>query len=325
MRLRTPIQCAWLALLVAAVTLIAFVRQDAAAVAPPARSAGRRAGPAIVESANGQRALLDAGGFAVPLRNYQRIASGSTIADDLLLALAEPERIRVLSSYGRAHSSERQRYGARAEFGGPTNLEQLKRQGVDLLILNHMGAPNELARIRELGIQVFNLGEMRGLATLVPNMRAVGTLLGDPARGERLAHRFTRRMRAVGADIPAQRKKQALYVSAYGGQLFGGGLRSSYHDVLTSAGMIDVAAERFIDFPHYDPEQILLMDPEVVVTQPASRELVCRISGLARLRACADGGRGIVVIEDATLGDPGLGMLEAAEELRDKVYGATGS
>jgi len=326
MRLSSPLKLLWLLVVLGCVVLTAFLHKDVRAGAPPARkkvSASQVAQVVPIKLSNGQLALVDAGGYAVVLRNYRQIASGTSLADDLLLALAEPERIAMLTRYGREHKRDAHRYGDRPSFGGPTDLELLKRKGVDLLVINHLGAPAELARAREIGIEVFNLGEMRGLVTLLPNIAAVATLLGDPARGTRLAESLVRRMRRVAADVPAQSRKRAIYVSAYGGQLFGGGLRSSYHDVLTAAGLIDAAAGKFSDFPRYEPEHLLLMDPEIVVTTPASVALFCRISGLANMRACAHDGRGIVGIDDALLGDPGLSMLEAAEELRERVYGPT--
>ena len=321
MTLSTPIKCAWLLMVLTAVVAIALVRKDARAGTPPPRPSLSAPRLHTTRLPSGEPGLVDAGGYAVPLRRYQRIAAGTTIADDLLLALAEPERVAMLTRFGREHKTDTHRYGARAEFGGPSSLEQLHQQGIDLLILNHLGAPAELARARELGVEVFNLGEMRGLTTLLTNIAQVAALLGAPGRGERLSAQLLRRMHAVAADIAPSARKRAVYVSAYGGQLFGGTRPSSYHDVLTAAGLIDVAAARFHDYPHYDPEQLLDLDPDLLVTQPASVKLLCRVSGLARLRACQDGGAGIIGIDDAVLGDPGLGMLEAAETLRDRAYG----
>jgi iron complex transport system substrate-binding protein len=275
-----------------------------------------------VELPGGARGLADAGGHVVPLRHYARIASGTSVADDLLLALAEPERVVVLSAYGREHSAEPHRYGARKLLGGPTHVEMLKREGVDLLLLHHLGAPTELERVREAGLEVFNLGHMRGLTTLRDNIEIVAALLGQPERGRYLSEKLVRRMGAVAADIPKNERKRGLYVSAYGGQLFGGGKGTSYNDVLEAAGLIDVAAASYRDWPHYDPEQVLQMDPDVVVTSQGSADALCRVSGLEHLRACQQGGRGVVAMDDALMGDPGLSMLDAAETVRDLVYGA---
>lgn len=323
MRRDTLLGISWFALIVTGILSASVLREDAHAkhrVAPPQPS--QRAELRIVRLGHGMQGLADAGGYVVPLRPYQHIAAGTTIADDLLLHLAEPERITALTVYGEGHSPRSHLYGKRAKFGGPTDLERLTQLGVDLIITNHLGAPAELARARDAGIQVFNLGEMRGLVTLLPNMEAVATLLGDRSRGARLARDFVRQLEGVAADIPKAERKRGVYVSAHGGQLFGGSTRSSYHDVLLGAGLIDAAAEKYSDFPHYDPEQLLEMDPDIIVTQLPSVSLFCRISGLSNLRACQNGGQGIVGMDDALLGDPGLGMLDAAMELRALVYGS---
>jgi iron complex transport system substrate-binding protein len=324
MKATTLLQTGWLVLLLLGVVLVSLVSEQAGAagrVAPP-HSRGARAPLPWVELPDGKRGLADAGGYVVPLAHYRRIASGGSITDELLLHLAEPERVQFLTRYGREHSLEAYRYGDRPSLAGPTDLDTLQRSKVDLLLVHHFGPPAELARAREAGVQVFNLGEMRGLETLIPNIRVVAALLGHPERGERLIATFTRRMKAVAADLPATRRKRAVYVSAYGGQLFGGGRRSSYHDVLTAAGLLDPAAERYDDYPHYDPEQLIDLDPEIIVTTSASVQGFCAVNGLAQLRACRDGARGVVGLDDALLSNPGLGMLDAAEALRDLVYGS---
>src|SRR5690606_8255119 len=95
----------------------------------------------------------------------------------------------------------------------------------------------------------------------------------------------------------------------------------SYHDVLHHAGLRDIGAEHFEGWPQYDPEQVLSLDPEIIVTHAESIDQVCRTSGLEHLRACQNGARGVVGIDGPLMGDPGPRMLEAAERLRELVYG----
>jgi len=90
--------------------------------------------------------------------------------------------------------------------------------------------------------------------------------------------------------------------------------------MLHAAGLIDVAAEQYRDWPHFDPEQVLAMDPDLIVTTEPSQPQLCRTAGLATLKACTLSG-GIVVLPDGLIGNPALSMLDAAEELRRRVYG----
>lgn len=310
----------WLALVGAGIVLVSTTGHNRTLTMQTPAGARTDDTLKLVTLPNGKQGLADAAGTVTPLEHYRRVASGSSLSDELLLALAEPERIVALTQYGHEHLAHSYLYGSRPELRGPADVELLQRLEVDLLILNHLGAPGDLERLRDVGIAVFDLGDMRGLTTLPRNIEMVATLLGDRARGQRLSLELQRRMRAVAADLPASRRKQALYVSTYAGQLFGGAAGTSYHDVLQAAGLIDVAAARYRDWIHYDPEQLLALDPELVITSTDSLGQLCRIQGLDHMRACRTPD-GVVGIADKVLGNPGLGMLEAAEEIRERVYG----
>ncbi len=310
----------WLALSLAGAAWLSMKRGDAQGPVE------RRAASSVAASAryamlpNGERGVVDANGVVVPIRHYARVASVTTVADGLVLALLEPERVAALSDYGRNHSDEPQRYGARYAIAGPA-IEPLLEQHIDLVVTNHLRSQSELARTRQAGIQVFNLGDMRGLDTLLPNIAALSALLGVPERGAVYAAKLVRRLRAVAADIPPAQRKRAVYVSAYASQLFGGAEGTSYHDVLVHAGLIDAASGHYTGWVHYDPEQLIELDPELLVANAGTAEALCRVAGIADMRACANGGAGVIAIDNDLLSDPGPRMLEAAEALRDAVYG----
>jgi iron complex transport system substrate-binding protein len=264
--------------------------------------------------------LRDGTGRAIPRRRYARIASASALADGLLFELCEPNRIVALSAAGARSDPEQQRYAGHATLAGASDLEALLRLHIDLLVVTQHAAESDLARLAEAGVQIYDLGSARGLPTLRPNLLTLAALLGDRARGERLWQRWSQRLRSVAADIPEPQRRAALYVASYAGKLYGGTRGTSFHDVLQAAGLRDLAAEHFVDWPQYDPEQLLSMNPALIVTNTGSRAAFCRDPWLARLQACTKVGA-IVELPAGLIGDPGLRMLDAAEALRVSVYG----
>jgi iron complex transport system substrate-binding protein len=159
---------------------------------------------------------------------------------------------------------------------------------------------------------------MRGLSTLRKNVRDVARLVGAPERGYRLIARFEQRLRRVAGGVT--RRPTALYVGLHGAKLYGGAAGTSFHDVLTYAGLSDVAATRFEGWPSYTAEQILSLDPEVIVTQSGMRRALCGRYQLDTLRACRTAR--IVEIPAHVISDPGLVMLDAAELVHDAVFGS---
>jgi iron complex transport system substrate-binding protein len=284
------------------------------AVAPAALELAARREPSL--GADGRRELADASGHRLALSGYSRIASASSLADPLLRELCEDARIVAFS--GRAALGPDAHHYAHKPAAALDRPEALLALKPDLVLVNSLGDYARAERLRELGLNVFDLGPMHGLATFVDNVLALGWLLDAEPRARRYAAQFVERMRAVAGGVLPEQRRSALYVGVYATQLFGGTLGSSYHDVLTHAGLVDAAATRFQGWPRYTPEQLLLLDPDVIVTHAGMRRSLCE-GELSRLRAC--GGGRVVELEEALLNDAGVHMLDAAELVHDAVYG----
>ena len=267
--------------------------------------------------------LVDHSGFEAPRRDYRRIVSGTTIADAILLAIAEPDRIAAFTAYSAEHAHDGHRYRGKPLVESLHDLEQVLALRPDLVFVAGPGDPRVAARLRDAGVVVYDLGEMRGMSTLVPDVHEVAALLGHPERGDRFARALQEDMDAVAAGVPAEGRERALYLGTYGGKMFGGAQGTSYHDVLVGAGFAD-AASAYRDWPEYSSEQVLAIDPDVIVTDLGMRRSLCEHAGLGTLRACAAEG-GVLEMDDGLLGTPGPDMVEAARDLRALALGRAAS
>lgn len=273
------------------------------------------------EVQDGVRGLRDAGGRFVPLGDYQRVVALSSVADGLLWALLEPYRIAAFSPYAD-QAAFGYRYAGTPHLPVNYSTENLIALRPDLILAHHLSRADQVAQLREAGLFVFDLGEMKGLQTLLPNIRTTATLLQVPERGEALAERIKRRMDAVAPSEDAE-PKTAIYAGIHGDKIYGGTVGTSYHDVLTAAGLHDVAADQgYSGWPRYTSEQMLQLNPDVLVTQTDMSENLCLQPGLRGLRACGKGGR-VIELQTALLLSPGIEVVEAAEALRDLIEQAS--
>jgi len=274
-----------------------------------------------VGSSHRRAVVADATGRRVQVRRYARIASSSMLIDRLLLELVEPDRVLGFSRHGFEGSSVAYRFGDKSRIDANEDLERLASLRPDVLIVNNFVDPGRIRRLNDAGIAIFDLGEMRGLDSLLEDIRAVGELLDEVERAETLARRFRTRMHQVATDIPEARRPTAIYVGVHGTQIFGGARDTSYHDVLEAAGLVDVAARRYRGWPSYTPEDILSLAPDYIVSPRGQGRGICRLNGLATLAACRSP-NGIIEIDVSLMVDPGLTMLDAAEEVRAAVHGS---
>lgn len=268
---------------------------------------------------DGQRGVVDASGHFFPLGRPRRVVSLSLGADDLLLALCEPERIAAYSAHAGG-SAAGYRFGPHRLGTATPSFEDLAAYNPDLVLAHSLSLDAELRATREAGMPVFDLGNQRGMATLLPNIRTVALLLGRPEAGTNLANALQTRMEALANRVPASERQRGLYVGVHGDKLYGGTVGTSYADVLSAGGLRDVAAAEFRGWPRYTAELLLRLDPDVIVTQTGMTSVLCAQPGMKALRACRTMGS-IVELEGAWLVDPGLDIPRTAELLQHALYG----
>jgi iron complex transport system substrate-binding protein len=216
------------------------------------------------------------------------------------------------------------RFAGKASLPGLGRLEAILALEPDLLLISALDDRRKAARLRESGLNVFDLGPMEGFASLQQTIARLGVLLSLETRSRRYAAELERRVRSIAVPARPEQRRSAMYLSVYGQKIYGGALNTSFHDVLTFAGLDDVAAKTFSGWPLLSPEQVLMLDPEIVVTNERMAQLLCANPGLERLRACKPG-HGLVTLPEWLLGDPGPNLVLAAELLNEAVYGKQGN
>ena len=276
--------------------------------------------PTPVSIGNGAFAIPDAAGRLVPLRHYQRIISTNLVTDRLLVELCEPTRILAISRAAAERKRDGFRYQGMTTVDGFGPAEAMVALQPDLVLTNSFGSPGSAERLRSAGIEVFDLGELRGKSSLSYVALGLGELLEVPERAQRLIGDFKNRLRRVSADLGPRKPIRAMYLSTLGPDLQGGTRGTSYHDILVSAGLTDAAAESYRDWPAYAAEQVLALAPELIVTREGFAEGICKYPGMDHAPPCRGQGR-IVELPGELLDEPGLAMLEAAETLFSLVYG----
>ena len=173
-----------------------------------------------------------------------------------------------------------------------------------------------MARLREAGIVVFDLGDTRDAHTTAANIKALGTLLEERVRAARLLGSYRRELAALAQVASTRDRLPGVYLTNVGGVWFGGTSGSSYGDLLRLAGVEDLAAASgYRDWPQFSREQILSLAPPLVITRAGGREALCGDSVLRQVPACRRPGQ-IIEMPPAYDSDPGLGLVQAAAILQ---------
>jgi iron complex transport system substrate-binding protein len=244
-----------------------------------------------------------------------QVASINLCADQHLLALADPEQILTVSWLAADPeesllATEAQRH--QLNFG---TAEELLKFAPDVVLAGTYTSPFTRTLLRRVGIRVVELEPETSVADIERNVRLVAEVVGQAERGERAVAGLRAQVRALAANRPAQRLT-AVIVRPGG---FTVGADSLADELLTLAGLTNVAAERGLDrWGSLSMEALLRSAPELIVltgyrsTQPSLANAVLEHPALERLGAT----RSTVTVHTALWACGLPGSIEAAALLQ---------
>ncbi len=241
-----------------------------------------------------------------------RIVSTSPVIDGLLLELCEPSRIAAVTTYSQSAGFASHRFAGFPGLASLDDVEAVAALRPDLVLVSNVSDIRRVERLRDAGLRVADVGAPAGIEALYRTLERVGAAVGEEERAATLQNFLRAREQSW---TPRLHGGRALFVARFGGNYFGGGIGSSQHDVLVGAGFIDIAAEARIEgYPSYPLERIIALSPEWLLTEAGAERRLCE--SLQSTPACQTGQ--VLGISQEMLGDAGLGIFDAADDLYRK-------
>ena len=195
----------------------------------------------------------------------ERIASRTLVTDEILLEIAEPERIVLLSPFVAdpqysAGADKARRLGRVGGF----STEEMLLASPDLVFAAGFNTQETIARLEAAGVPVVVLLDHEDLAAIERNIRVVGFAIGRDREAERLAESMRQRLEAARARA-GSRVAGLRVVHWSGGVLWGS--RTVFDDALGYLGAVNLAAENGLEgWSRISAEQVVAWDPDVIFT-----------------------------------------------------------
>jgi iron complex transport system substrate-binding protein len=214
-----------------------------------------------------------------------RVVSMNLCTDQLAMMLARPGQLVAVSKVALDPvSSALWREAARwpAHNGQAEAIHLLKP---DLVLAGEFDPPATLALLRRLGLRVETFAIENNFDDIRTNVTRMGGLLGVPERAAELLEGMDEAL--AGPPRPGPRPRAALFYS--NGYTSGTGTLA--HEILTTAGYENTAAERGIAGLTRLPLEVLLMEqPDLLVTgqdyaAPALAQAILHHPAMASLKS----------------------------------------
>ena len=192
------------------------------------------------------------------------VASASLCADAYLLELAGPGRITALSWQAGDPISQAPGWARDLPRAWP-DAERIYALAPALTVFA-AGAGGRAARLLDrAGLDRFELAWADDFDGVRRNLRALGNVLGEPARAEAAVDELDERLAALEARARRRGVRlQVLYLSASGGTA---GANTYIDAAIAAAGGVNVMAQAGVSgWPRARPETVLGVEADLLVT-----------------------------------------------------------
>jgi ABC-type Fe3+-hydroxamate transport system substrate-binding protein len=256
----------------------------------------------------------------------QRIASRTVFADEVLWALGDEVRGRVVGLSPMADDARYSTVAGRWPEATPRvgrNPEELLALAPDLVILASFSAPEYRAAIEDK-VHAVVLDDFTGFEGYLANLERIGEATGAEAEAAKLRARFEARRAKLEAARPPADERPSVIAWDYG---YVPGAHTSFDDAATTAGFVNLAAREGIEgHQRVDAEQLVAWDPRWIVIGCGEQPCAAAVAklgeqpGIAKLAAVEQGR--VLAIEAPYLATTGAGMLELAARMQARLLEA---
>jgi iron complex transport system substrate-binding protein len=192
----------------------------------------------------------------------RRIVSLNLCTDQLVLALADRDAVRSVTWLAR---DPQMSVMADVAAEVPVNhglAEEIVPFAPDLVVAGIYTARTTVALLKRFGLPVLELDAPQSLPAIVAQIRTVAHALGRPERGEAMITAMMADLTALG-PVPAEPWPVAVVYHQNG---FTGGRGSLIDDLLTRAGLRNLAAERALPpYGQLSLDVLLLGQPDLLI------------------------------------------------------------
>ncbi|MCI0416035.1 ABC transporter substrate-binding protein [bacterium] len=222
--------------------------------------------PEPSRSAPFPRVLRDAKGFSLKIpAQPKRIVSQTLATDEILLTICPTERIVALSSLAEdpnySNVVERARQIPGRTTQGP---EQILKFNPDLILVASYSRAETIELLQASKAPVFRFANFDSFEDIKSNIRTVGYATGYDAEAQKLVKQMEKRLNDISALIP--KNKIPLRVMSYDQTGYTGGSGTTFNDMVTIAGAVNVSAEKGIKgFAKISSEKIAEWRPDYIV------------------------------------------------------------
>ncbi|NLM20223.1 MAG: cobalamin-binding protein [Peptococcaceae bacterium] len=253
--------------------------------------------------------------IAIP-QTPAKIISLSPALTELLFALDLDQQIIGVSDY----CDYPEQVKTKERMGGynTPNVELIASKNPDLVFISAGVQEEFMDRLSEFGITVVSL-DADTIDQVMTNIHLAGVLTGKEKEAKQLTDSLKQKKDEITAKVQGKPKPKVFY-EVWDDPLMSAGAPSFIHDIIETAGGINIAAESNERYYIYSVEKLLEENPDIYIINSHShipKDVMSR-NGYQALKAVQN--NKVYVIDDNLISRAGPRVIEGLEQMAQMLH-----
>ena len=201
----------------------------------------------------------------------QRIVALAPSISEIIFELDQGSRLKGVTQYSDYPPQALQlpRVGSYVRL----DLEKIVALNPDLCLATKDGNPKEIVdRLQSMQIPVYVV-DPHDLTTVIHTIEEIGSILNASQIANSLADDMRERLERIRDRVAQTDLRPRVFIQIGISPIISAGSRTFLHDLITTAGGLNVAAG-YHAYPRFSREQVLALSPDVIIITSMARQAV---------------------------------------------------
>ncbi len=241
-----------------------------------------------------------------------RLVSLSPAVTEILFAIRAEDKLVGVTDYCDypAEALQKPKVGS---FSNP-NIELVVDSKPDVIFTAAGVQKDVVKQFTDLGIQVVVL-DATNMTQVLDNIQLIGRITGLAEQADKVVKQLENRREAVKNKVAQEETKPKVFFEVWDNPLMTAGPDTFIHDMIVTAGGINVAGDTKKQFVELNQEFVLTQDPDIYIINSHAHtpEDIEKRPGFSGLKAVQEGH--VYGIEDDLVTLPGPRLFDGLEQM----------
>ena len=204
------------------------------------------------------------------------------------------------------------------------NIERIAELNPDILITITGGPEDDYQKVRELGIEIYRVIDVKGIEGVYDEIANISKIIGLEDKGKELVSELKKGVDEIYNQIKdlSDEQKPRVFYEVWNDPLMGAGADTFISDLIEKSGGVNILSEdNLTGWPEYSVEKLIEKNPDVIIAPmslAADSSVITGDERFSSIDAVIDGK--VYVVPDNPICRPNQNLIKALQMLSRAIH-----